>query len=220
MFLTPPEARLLLNRCEAVCAALADVAEGILGTGLRISEALGLLVADVHVDELDAAWLDVDMQLSRPSKNHPIARRVPLKTDASQRRVALDVDTAGLFARLAKGKRGDAPVFADPVDGGWWTQSRVNNVWAHARREAREYGLQKSPRVHDLRHTHAAWLITDGVPLLAVSRRLGHESIKITADTYGHLLPEADDAIRTTLLARRVAMNREHGRSRRQFTTF
>jgi integrase len=53
--------------------------------------------------------------------------------------------------------------------------------------------LSRIPRVHDLRHTHVAWLIALNVPLLAISRRLGHKSIGITADRYGHLLPEVED---------------------------
>lgn len=207
VFLTPTEAVLLLDECASLSGALADLVDGILGTGLRISEALGLVVADVHADEFDAAWIDVQEQLYRPTKADPSPRRVPLKTDASRRRIALDAQTAAIFARLIKDKRPNVPVFDDPDRGGWWTQSRVSTVWSEARSIACEHGLTKVPRIHDLRHTHAAWLITDGVPLLAVSRRLGHESIKITADTYGHLLPEADDAIRGALMLRRTAMS-------------
>lgn len=190
-----------------VGAALVDFVDVVLGTGLRMSEALGLVVDDVHVDDVDAAWLDVDMKLSRPRPGET-RTRVPVKTDAGQRRIVLDADTARVLARLVKGKRADSPVFPDPDDGGWWTQSRVNNAWARARQLAQADGMAKSPRVHDLRHTHAAWLITDNVPLLAVSRRMGHESITVTADVYGHLLPEADGAIRGAVSGRRAAMAR------------
>ncbi|WP_332108264.1 tyrosine-type recombinase/integrase [Mycobacterium branderi] len=43
------------------------------------------------------------------------------------------------------------------------------------------------PRIHDLRHTCASWMITAGVPLPVIQRHLGHESIKTTIDLYGHL---------------------------------
>lgn len=55
-------------------------------------------------------------------------------------------------------------------------------------------GISKQPRVHDLRHSHASWLIHEGVPLPILQRRLGHESIKTTVDRYGHILPDADRA--------------------------
>ena len=44
------------------------------------------------------------------------------------------------------------------------------------------------PRIHDLRHTHAAWLIEEGVSLSIIRDRLGHESIQTTEDVYGGLL--------------------------------
>ena len=43
---------------------------------------------------------------------------------------------------------------------------------------AKEAGLTKKPRVHDLRHTNASWLIQAGVPLTTVQRHMGHESIQ------------------------------------------
>jgi integrase len=52
--------------------------------------------------------------------------------------------------------------------------------------------LRKIPRIHDLRHTAVAILIARNVPLSAIARRVGHESIVTTDKTYGHLLPELD----------------------------
>lgn len=51
--------------------------------------------------------------------------------------------------------------------------------------------LTQTPRIHDLRHTHASWLLAAGVPIHVVQARLGHESIQTTVDTYSHLLPDA-----------------------------
>ncbi|MBF6062638.1 site-specific integrase [Nocardia terpenica] len=45
----------------------------------------------------------------------------------------------------------------------------------------------KKPRIHDLRHSCAAWMLTAGVPIHVVQAHLGHESIKTTVDVYGHL---------------------------------
>jgi integrase len=42
---------------------------------------------------------------------------------------------------------------------------------------------------HALRHAHASILIKGGTHMKVISQRLGHSSIDITMDTYGHLLP-------------------------------
>ncbi|HEU5098204.1 MAG TPA: tyrosine-type recombinase/integrase, partial [Roseiflexaceae bacterium] len=42
-------------------------------------------------------------------------------------------------------------------------------------------------RFHDMRHTYAALSIAAGVDLYTLSRRMGHSSITVTADRYGHL---------------------------------
>lgn len=56
------------------------------------------------------------------------------------------------------------------------------NIWNRAVANAK---LDPAPTPHDLRHTCASWMLNAGVPITTVSRHLGHESIKITADIYG-----------------------------------
>lgn len=47
----------------------------------------------------------------------------------------------------------------------------------------------KKIRVHDLRHSHVAYLINQGVKPLVIKERVGHRDIKMTLNTYGHLYP-------------------------------
>lgn len=54
------------------------------------------------------------------------------------------------------------------------------------RRIARECNIQ-SMRLHDLRHTHASLLLSEGTPMYVVQARLGHQSITTTVDIYGHV---------------------------------
>lgn len=44
-------------------------------------------------------------------------------------------------------------------------------------------------RLHDLRHTAASLMLNHGIPVLIVSRRLGHSKPSITMDVYGHVIP-------------------------------
>lgn len=52
-------------------------------------------------------------------------------------------------------------------------------------------GLPETIRFHDLRHSCAGYLLSEGVPLKTVSDILGHSQISITADYYGHISPKA-----------------------------
>ncbi|MGB6455229.1 MAG: tyrosine-type recombinase/integrase [Streptosporangiaceae bacterium] len=63
------------------------------------------------------------------------------------------------------------------------------STWAPACKAA---SLGFSPRVHDLRHAHASWLLAGGADLQVVRERLGHASI-MTTQKYLHTLPDADD---------------------------
>jgi integrase len=55
------------------------------------------------------------------------------------------------------------------------------------------------PTMHDLRHTHAAYLIDHGVPLPEIQYRLGHEDISTTVGTYGYRMKRADATVLTAL---------------------
>ena len=54
---------------------------------------------------------------------------------------------------------------------------------------------------HCLRHTHASNLIAIDINLKLISERLGHKSIRITMDRYGHLLKKSDERMRNALEA-------------------
>jgi integrase len=51
----------------------------------------------------------------------------------------------------------------------------------------------RSIRIHDLRHTYAALMISAGHNLKYIQNQMGHSSIKVTMDLYGHLMPEVHD---------------------------
>ena len=59
--------------------------------------------------------------------------------------------------------------------------------------------LARSTRIHDLRHTCASLLIRQGVHPKAIQNHLGHASIQITMDRYGHLLPDQFDDLASRL---------------------
>ncbi|HVB04859.1 MAG TPA: site-specific integrase [Acidimicrobiales bacterium] len=60
-------------------------------------------------------------------------------------------------------------------------------------------GLPEAVRFHDLRHTYAAMLIAEGAHPRAMMERLGHSSVTVTLNTYGHLLPGIDSSLTEAL---------------------
>ena len=91
--------------------------------------------------------------------------------------------------RRARGKDDPRSVRAadydEHISRNWFRRS----IWAPACQAA---ALGFKPRVHDLRHAHASWLLAGGADLQVVKERLGHASI-MTTQKYLHTLPDADD---------------------------
>lgn len=119
------------------------------------------------------------------------------KSDAGRRSIRLP----HLLTKILEEHLADRPesqwVFVGPK-GGMLRESNFRRPWSRAVASA---GL--SPLTfHDLRHTHAAWLIRDGAHLKALQQRLGHKDVSTTLNTYGHLFPNHDEEVVASLNAR------------------
>lgn len=117
----------------------------------------------------------------------------PPKT-GSRRGVSIPAALAEEMAEHLRGRPADpaAFVFVAP-DGG---PLRHQNFYRrHFKPAVVRAGLDPRTRFHDLRHTAAALMVAEGAHLLAVKERLGHSSIQVTADRYGHLFPSLEEAL-------------------------
>ncbi len=86
----------------------------------------------------------------------------------------------------------DGLVFTSPTG----SPLRHNLFYArHFKPAVARAGLPHALRFHDLRHTCAAMLIAQGAHPKAMMERLGHSSIEVTLDRYGHLFPSLDAAL-------------------------
>jgi len=81
----------------------------------------------------------------------------------------------------------NALVFCQP-DGSYLEPDLVSQVII---RRLRKAGIRNAS-LHSLRHSHASNLLSRGVPLPAVSERLGHSNANVTARIYAHALPSDD----------------------------
>lgn len=125
----------------------------------------------------------------------------PPKTARSVRTIVMLADVIELLGAPGPG---DALIFTGVKGNRLWSERFHKAAWGPAVAAANDpevaarlgyEALGKQPRVHDLRHSHASWLIADGAPLTYVQHRLGHENVATTSDIYGHLLPDANQQL-------------------------
>ncbi|MDI3331183.1 MAG: site-specific integrase [Micrococcus sp.] len=165
----------------------------LIGSGLRLSEALAVTPADFDLDgkvptvRVVRAW--------KESPTHTPRWRIgPPKTRKGRRTVSLAPSTVDAIRPLVEAASAGDEVFFPPVSTQKPGVKAVQRAWNDAVRAAQaaeETPLAKKPRVQDLRHSHASLMIAAGMNLYELANRLGHESITTTADTYGHLVPDA-----------------------------
>lgn len=185
-FLTPPEIERLLAACSGKYASWRPLVMLLVTTGLRYSEALALRIGRV---DLFAGTVTV-LQTAYEAGGGEYIYTTP-KTKMSRRTVRITKELAQELAPLMVGKQRGDLLFTMPDDGRPVTRNFRTRIWLKITEDAGVKGL----RLHDLRHTVASLLISANVPLTAVQRFLGHSSIKVTSDLYGHLMPEVNENI-------------------------
>ena len=174
------EARLL----PACAPHLRDLVVFLIDTGARLREATMLTWSDVDLDRQPRAavrFMETKSGKPRgvPRSNRAEAMPRRLKADCPE-----DENRVFLYRPVGRGGVGDdetsrgRPVpFNNPF--GTWDTAR------------KRVGLE-DVNLHDLRHTFASRLVMRGVPLLTLSKLLGHASIQMTM-RYAHLAPDAYD---------------------------
>lgn len=154
------------------------------GTGLRFGEAVVLEVGDV-----DLLAPTPVVRVTKALKRVPGGFEVgPTKTRRSRRTVSLPVELVDVLAPLVT--RDPAELLFTGRDGHRVSHSNFHGrIWLPAAKQF-EQQTGKRPRIHDLRHSHASWLIAAGQHMETIRDRLGHESITTTSSVYSHLLPD------------------------------
>jgi len=89
----------------------------------------------------------------------------------------------------------DALVFGSPQGGALRLSNFRHRVWSPALEGTDLEGV----RIHDLRHTAASILINQGLHPKIVQQHLGHSSIVVTMDRYGHLYPSDTERVQDVL---------------------
>lgn len=150
------------------------------------------LYAGLRYGELRALrWGAIDLASAKISVREswdPMEGSIAPKTRTSRRTTPIPSALRSLL--LDRRERGggvadDQLVFADDRGAPFHAASlyrRADRAWTEA-------GLTERLRLHQARHTYASFMIAAGVNAKALSTFMGHSSIKVTFDLYGHLMP-------------------------------
>jgi len=160
-------------------------------TGMRLGEIQGL------------TWDDVNFNFKAISVKHSFNERdqkiIPTKTKSSMRIIRINQELINVLTELQKHKRGKF-VFTN----------QYKSVPTSAAVNKQLKSILKTLKIerdgfhfHSLRHTHVAYLLSKGMDLYAISKRLGHSDIGTTTRVYSYLIEEykakTDNQIETLL---------------------
>jgi integrase len=192
--MTRREAERFLEAVQEVCPDWYPFFLTALRAGLRRGELIALKWGDIQFGASENAsdryifvqqnWVlnEFTSPKSRESRRVDLSRQL--------RRVLFSLYDRRFAAAQAEGHMSIADDLVFPSQAG--TPQTPDNIAVRYMQPAlTKAGLRKF-RLHDLRHTFGSLLIQDGASLAYVKEQMGHSSIQITVDTYGHLVPGAD----------------------------
>jgi integrase len=191
----PAEMRAIFGKLNPAAGRYRVLLLTAIFTGLRASELRGL------------RWDDVDLKRGelhvrqRADRYGAIGRP---KSEAGERTIPLSpMVIAALREHWLASPRSQLGLVFPNIRGGIEHRNSIVKCGFHPAQIAAgvvdQQGGAKYKGLHSLRHFYASWCINrrvDGgleLPLKLVQTRLGHASIQMTADTYGHLFPRGDD---------------------------
>lgn len=149
-------------------------------TGLRLGELLALNLGDI---DFDNHKLTINKTYRRKKGEDIITEP---KTPASVRTIYLTdylIEELKDYTSRLYGIQKKDRLFS-------FSKGGIEKDFKNSIKNAQNYMALKDIRIHDLRHSHASLLISEGCDIVAISHRLGHNKITTTLNTYGHLFEE------------------------------
>jgi len=176
IFLTKKQVDLLLKTTQNHNLKYYPLILVLARTGMRLGEARALKWTDI---DFDNRTIYVNRSIVRgiigKPKNHEI-RLVDMSQHLADTLKNMNRKSEWLFPGRNKSK---------PLDGDSFRKKIFKPLLKLAK-------LPQTTRIHDLRHSYASTMIQNGINIKYISDQLGHHSISITADIYGHLEPNTN----------------------------
>ncbi len=176
--LSSEEGSRFLKACDNVKGG--EVLKMALLTGMRPGELLGLTWADIDFNK-------GTVQITKAAK-HTKEKGAFLdepKTTSARRWIYIDIPLIEMLKRM---KKSSFSIFVFPNRKGQLNYpSKLKYLFKKVLKIAK---IDRYFRLYDLRHSHASLLLEKGIPIQAISARLGHASINTTLSYYVHARPE------------------------------
>lgn len=179
------EVTLFLNTCEVGYPDFFPFFLCAFRTGMRLGELLGIQWGDV---DFNSRFIEVKRSYRRgiigPTKTGK-TRRVDMSNQLREALKMLSKTRKREALRDGKGEPVETIFYrhGEPMD-----QKFIRRQFKRILRKA---GF-RDMRFHDIRHTYASLLLTQGESLVYVKEQMGHHSIQVTVDIYGHLIPSSN----------------------------
>ncbi|WP_165443557.1 site-specific integrase [Olsenella sp. Marseille-P4559] len=184
----------IINRKTYRKAMNAFAAWMALETGMRVGEVCAVRNCDYSKD----AQKNKNPQIIVGGTVQEETGKKPYRRNETKGRVSRpitlnksDIETIDGYIQLRTSFCGELPPDAPLItfDGGYCRPTTISKAF---KRIAEQSGMPKGFTFHDLRHTHATWLLMSGVAVQEVSQRLGHGDAATTLRIYAHVLPGSD----------------------------
>ena len=194
--MTPTETNSFLSAVREVCPGWYSFFLTALRAGLRKGELIALKWGDIQFGK----HLEDPNRYILVQRNYSCGRFTSPKSKKSRRvdlskhlrSVLLELRDMRMPEAFSAGRTSIADDLVFPSPNG--NVIKPDNIVPRYMEPALEKAGLRRFRFHDLRHTFGSLLIQDGASLAYVRDQMGHSSIQITVDTYGHLIPGADIA--------------------------
>ena len=181
------------------------------GTRLYLPILLAIATGARRGEILALRWKDVDLQAETVTIRRSLSETRQLglffkepKSRKSIRSIALPAFAVAALKEHRKAQAKKKMLIRDTYqdndlvlpnwDGRPWAPNLLTGAFGDfMKKQEKKQEALPHIRFHDLRHGSISMLLMEGVPFKVVSARAGHSTVGITLDTYGHLLPGADE---------------------------
>lgn len=203
----PAEWQALYAALKTINSDAADLAEFLIATGWRWSEATALGAFEV---EDGGTYISVTMaRVARRDAKGATVIVNDSKSDAGLRRITVDADASKTIRRRMRGLEPGGLVFTT-TQGAMWNYSHFHaRFWSKAVKASK---IERRITPHMLRHAAVGYLALSGqVSQAEIQRRIGHEKITTTIDVYGGMIEDVRPEALDFMAAMRNAKPKEVG---------